>query len=339
MVNFLQTDYKLPKGVVVSMWIVASVVIVLLVICILQKMRIKKQMSDLTDMLTNVKDIVYFAEVKPRLKYRYLSPTVNQLGSDYLKEHLINPEKMFEILHPDHHEQMKCKLRGESDFTVPNRYRLKNHQGCYVWFEEYATPIYKGDELVALQGVYRNIDEKVRLEERLYYELTHDVLTNTHNRTYFQTQMNHFNEVENIAMGIIICDLDELKAINDKFGHQMGDKLIIEAAKVLTETKATEEMIARIGGDEFAILLPHVKEEEVEDFISRIYQNLHQYNRQNPSSIVKMSIGYAYVNSSISNMENIFSEADEKMYASKRARKILDRFKNKESSSPEHTFI
>lgn len=325
---------------VVSVWIVAVVIIlVLLVICIFQKRRLKKEMSDLTYMLTNVKDIFYFGEVKPRLKYRYLSPTVNQLGSNTLKEQMENPEKIFDILHPDDHEKMHQKLKGELDFTVPSRFRLLDHKGKYIWFEEYATPIYKGGDLVAIQGVYRNIDEKIRLEERLFYELTHDVLTNTHNRTYFQTQMIHFNDVENISMGFVVCDLDELKVINDKFGHQKGDQLIIEAANVLMDTKLSEEIIARIGGDEFAILLPHVKEEEVEDFISLIYQNLYKYNQQKPLLNVKMSIGYAYVDSSIGNMENLFSEADYKMYASKRARKILDRIKTKEGSSLDDTLI
>ncbi|QCR34253.1 sensor domain-containing diguanylate cyclase [Lysinibacillus sp. SGAir0095] len=312
------------------MWFVALGLIILLLVAIIsvqyyQLAKRKEQLDyvkPLIETVKNVKDIIYYCET-PQLKYRYLSPGVNQLGPNTHDEHMKNPYKILEIVHPEDREKLENKVLGKVDFSKPFTIRLLNDKGNYIWFEEYATPVYKDGKLVAVQGIFRNNDEKIKLQKQLEYEVSHDGLTNVYNRSFFQTKLGLYNKVKDVPMGIIICDLDQLKYINDNFGHQTGDRLIIEAANILTNCANEEMIIARIGGDEFAILLPNVVEEDVVTFINKVIQNLNYHNTFNESLPIHMSIGYSYIPSSIRNMECLYSEADHQMYTAKNAKKVL----------------
>ncbi|HWL11757.1 MAG TPA: sensor domain-containing diguanylate cyclase [Ureibacillus sp.] len=283
-------------------------------------------LTPLNETAENVKDIIYYCET-PQLKYRYLSLAVNQLGPNTYKEQIDNPFKIFEIVHPEDREKLENKIQGKMNFSKPLIVRFLNAEGKYIWFEEYAVPVYKAGKLVAVQGVIRNIDDRMKLQQQLEYEVSYDGLTNVYNRNYFQMKMGLYNKVMDVPMGVIICDLDRLKYINDHYGHQTGDRIIIEAANLLTNCANGETIIARLGGDEFAILLPDVQEEDVILFIDKVIQNLNYHNTFNESLPVQMSIGYSYINSSIRNMESLYSEADQKMYTAKNAKRILDKIR------------
>lgn len=271
----------------------------------------------------NIRDIVYYCETVPKLKYRYLSPSVNNvIGPNTLEEHLKNPELIYDIVHPDDIEILKKKQLGELNFNEPIRVRYRNHLGEYVWFEEYATPLYKNGKYVAVQGVFRNIDEVVTLQQQLEYKSTHDSLTGLFNRYYFHSKMDDYNK-QDISIAVIVGDLDELKAINDKYGHQMGDQLISEAAKCLNICSEQEVTVARLGGDEFAILLPEVTVSEVEQYIRDVERNLLQVDGELSFSSIQMSLGYEFSDSSFGVMEKLFNKADANMYRNKRKKKSL----------------
>jgi diguanylate cyclase (GGDEF)-like protein len=131
-------------------------------------------------------------------------------------------------------------------------------------------------ELVAIQGVLRNIDEKIKLQQDLEYRIHHDSLTHIYNREFFQKQMDKFDKQVDTSVGIILCDLDELKYMNDNFGHKEGDALIKEAAKVLNKFSSEKTIVARIGGDEFAILVADTNKEEVEKLLVDISKEIYK---------------------------------------------------------------
>lgn len=283
-------------------------------------------LKPLIDTVENVKEIIYYCET-PQLKYRYLSPAVNQFGPHVYDEHMKDPYKIFEMVHPEDHVKLENKALGKMDYSKPLTIRILDDKGNYVWFEEYVTPVYKEGKLVALQGILRNIDDKMKLQQQLEYEVSHDGLTNVYNRTYFQTKMGIYNKVKDVPMGVIISDLDQLKYINDHYGHLTGDRMIIEAANILTNCANEETIIARIGGDEFALLLPNSTEEDVVACIDKVIQSLNYHNSFNESLQIHMSIGYSYIHSSIRNMECLYSEADQQMYTAKNAKKVLARLR------------
>ena len=182
------------------------------------------------------------------------------------------------------------------------------------------SPVYKDGKLVAVQGIFRNIDDTVSLQVQLEYKSTHDALTNLYNREYFQSKMSYFNQCE-VPIAIIVADLDELKPINDEYGHHMGDRLIRETANCFKEYADKEMIVARIGGDEFSILLPNVSVSQVEQYIRNVQASLQRHDENLPFSPIRISIGYEYSTTSYGVMECLLKEADAKMYKNKKMKK------------------
>ncbi|MFF2753502.1 diguanylate cyclase domain-containing protein [Psychrobacillus sp. NPDC058041] len=317
--------------------IVILLMLVLIIVCYkLNSMRVElqqvKHLNPMLQTVDNSKDILYFCEVKPKLKYRYLSPVVeNFLGINSLEEHLKNPDYFYEIIHPDDYGIAAEKLSGKIDYSKPIVVRLRNNEGKYIWFEEYAAPIYENGELVAIQGVFRNIDDRILLQQQLEYKVTHDALTDVYNREHFESQLQKYNEKVDVSIAIIICDLDELKMINDHYGHKVGDNLIKESAKLLMQCASEEVEVARIGGDEFAITLINSDPLQVETFLVEVQNRIDYFNETTDSFNIKISKGYAYHFSSIGKMEQLFVEADSKMYKEKN-KKVTSRLKQLEQT-------
>lgn len=291
-----------------------------------QNLKLRRKVSylqPLVETAENIRDILYYCEVVPRLNYLYLSKTVNDLlGPDTYEKHMKKPEFIFEIVHPDDRDTLMKKALGELNFNEPIQVRFMDHLGQYIWFEEYATPVYKEGKFVGVLGIFRNIDEKVALQQQLEYKSTHDALTKLYNREYFQTKVVELNEIE-VPVAVIAVDIDELKRINDSYGHQMGDRLIIEAATCLKNHAKEEMMIARVGGDEFTILLPKATELKVQEYIEAIQKNLQEGEKGMPFFPVQLSIGYVFSQTSYGVMEQLLNEADAKMYKQKNAKKEL----------------
>ncbi|NEU30561.1 sensor domain-containing diguanylate cyclase [bacterium LRH843] len=311
------------------MWIViVGIITGLLLICTNLYYKNKKlqqqvrYLEPIIETVENVRDIIYYCETVPTLNYLYLSRTVNDLlGPSAWEEHIQNPEKIFEIVHPDDYEILMKKKLGQLNFYEPIIVRFMNHRGQYIWFEEYATPVYKSGELLAVKGVFRNIDEKMVLQQQLEYKTSHDGLTDLYNREYFQSKMENYDQNCEVPIAVIVADLDRLKFINDHYGHQMGDNLIRETASRF-KTHANEEMVlARIGGDEFAILLANASVPQVEQYVQNVQVEMQLHSDDTPIFPIKISIGYAYSQSSKGVMEQLLSEADARMYKDKKAKK------------------
>ncbi|NJD02159.1 MAG: diguanylate cyclase, partial [Ruminiclostridium sp.] len=96
------------------------------------------------------------------------------------------------------------------------------------------------------------VSQRIRNELQLNYLGMHDALTGLHNRTYFEQEIQKLEQSGRRFIGIMICDVDGLKIINDTLGHAKGDELLKKTTKLLLESKFEKIVIARIGGDEFA---------------------------------------------------------------------------------------
>lgn len=268
------------------------------------------------------KDIIYHYQVKPERKFKYISPSLDlTLGVGSVKRSYEDADDVFRRIHPDYYETLYKKVFGElEDYSKPILQRWKNAEGEYEWFEEYATPVYRNGEFVAIEGIIRNISDKMALQEKLEYQITHDSLTGIYNREVFERNMNKYNQDIDIPVAIILCDLDELKYLNDSQGHQNGDILIKESAKLLKQYFKDSAIVSRIGGDEFAIILVKTDIAQVESKCKKLSKEIEEYNIDSNVKI-KLSMGYAYSEHSIGKMESLFVEADKKMYQEKREKK------------------
>ena len=310
---------------------ITAVLITILGIPYLYKKRRKNEESELIEdytrfagLVENNKDSLYYFQVYPYEKFLYLSPSAdNILGEGSVAAVYKNPEICFRDVHPDDYEVLRKKVKGEIDFNKSIIQRWKDKSGRYRWFEEYAIPIYENGLLVAIQGVMRNIDEKVELQKKILYQLHHDTLTDVYNREYFELTFERYNKETNARIAIIVCDLDDLKYTNDNFGHRMGDILIQETARVLNKFASEDITVARIGGDEFVLIVVDQTENQIKQLITDILKEIDHYNINESKVKIKMSVGYSYTPTSKGKMAELFTQADNNMYIDKMNKKKL----------------
>jgi diguanylate cyclase (GGDEF)-like protein len=119
-------------------------------------------------------------------------------------------------------------------------------------------------------------------------------------------------------VSIVIADLDDLKAINDTFGHKTGDAVIIKAANLLKQSFRTEDIVARIGGDEFVVLLTGTGEAELSGILSRFHAKI----ERSQDDLLRISLGWATARES-SSLSELMHQADVQMYREKTRRKGL----------------
>ena len=169
--------------------------------------------------------------------------------------------------------------------------------------------------------VARDITNRRALEERLRYLGSHDELTKLSNRTCFEAEVNRLKQDKVSPLSVVIADLDGLKEINDLHGHDHGDAFIRTAADMLREIFRTEDLIARIGGDEFAVLLKGEGEDSVYAIMRRARQMLAEGSwRSEHGHRIRFSMGSATTHNP-SELDKAIREADMVMYADKKLRK------------------
>jgi len=114
------------------------------------------------------------------------------------------------------------------------------------------------------------INERTKREEEINYLSYHDELTGLYNRRFYEAELKRLDTERNLPISIIMGDVNNLKIVNDVFGHNKGDELIRKAAVAIQSACRTGDIVSRWGGDEFVILLPKTKTEEVKKIISRM---------------------------------------------------------------------
>jgi diguanylate cyclase (GGDEF)-like protein len=121
---------------------------------------------------------------------------------------------------------------------------------------------------------------KRETEERLRFLTVHDSLTGLYNRAYFTEEMARLERGRHYPVSILVADLDGLKEINDSMGHQAGDQLLVQAAEALVKGVRSDDMVARIGGDEFAVLLLGADESIAANILDRIRDYIRYTNEE-----------------------------------------------------------
>ena len=144
-----------------------------------------------------------------------------------------------------------------------------------------------------------------------------DHLTGLDNRNSFIKMAPEFCREEHLPLLIIIGDADGLKAVNDMKGHMVGDKLIQKLAEILTECAPQNAFVARIGGDEFILMLPGATEEFGENYIKNVYNRCAQVEGE-PYGRPGISLGMAVLRDTGRALHDVIDEADRDMYKNKR---------------------
>ncbi len=204
---------------------------------------------------------------------------------------------------------------GQYDF------KFRRKDGTDLWTIMSISPLV--DETAERHGalmMITDITERKKAEEQLKYMSLRDPLTGLYNRTYFEEGMRHLESFRFGRVGIIMCDVDGLKLINDTLGHNAGDSVLMAAAGILKECFRAGDVVARVGGDEFAILLLNTEKDVIETACRRMQHAVSEYNSSHSELPLSLSIGFAVrVGKSIT-MNGLYKEADHNMYKEKQHR-------------------
>ncbi|MTI80352.1 MAG: diguanylate cyclase [Firmicutes bacterium] len=267
---------------------------------------------------------IYYETLNPVFtvdqKGNYLA--ANPAGLDFLE---CNPSELiakniWDTAPPDKIEEMKQRHSPflerrtvETDYLVNGKVKtlLLN-----------VLPISNGDETY-LYGIGHDITERKQTEQQLKYYALHDHLTGLKNRAYFEQKLEYYKATDT-TIGIVLIDLDGLKLINDTLGHPAGDNYLIIIAETLIKNYGSYYELARIGGDEFAILIPNANKDILESVCNNIEQLVDNYNESNNSNI-SISLGHACQGKGLASVYDVFKEADNQMYRRKLHRKQSNR--------------
>jgi diguanylate cyclase (GGDEF)-like protein len=166
--------------------------------------------------------------------------------------------------------------------------------------------------LVALQ----DITARKKAEEYLRYLGTHDVMTGLYNRAFFEETLDELEAKRRDPISFIIVDLNNLKPVNDVFGHHTGDKMIRRTAEVLSASVGKKYLTARIGGDEFIVIMPQANINDAEELMERIQTFVTMNNKYYRDPELSLSLGAAVSGPGLS-LEKTISMADNEMYKNK----------------------
>jgi len=166
--------------------------------------------------------------------------------------------------------------------------------------------------LVALQ----DITARKKAEEYLRYLGTHDVMTGLYNRAFFEETLQRLEANRNDPISVIILDLNGLKTANDLLGHHAGDNLIRRTAEVLKASMDDGYIAARIGGDEFIIIMSDADEQAASELMERIQSLVTMNNKYYREPELSLSLGAATSEPGVS-LEKVISLADDAMYKNK----------------------
>ena len=171
--------------------------------------------------------------------------------------------------------------------------------------------------VTGFKGIGRDVTDRIQYEQRLEYLSLYDQLTDIYNRAYFEAELKRLNDGRHYPVTIISADLDGLKLVNDTMGHDAGDRLLNNCACVIKNTLRSSDVLARVGGDEFSAILIKTGRETGEKILSRIRENVEEYNRDNEELPLGVSLGVATTEGPGVSLKKLYKRADDMMYRDK----------------------
>ncbi|MDL2402528.1 GGDEF domain-containing protein [Rhizobium mayense] len=187
------------------------------------------------------------------------------------------------------------------------------------WIRISAAVECRNGEPIRLFGIKQDITEERKLLEGMRYRAEHDAMTGLANRTQFQNRLAEICEPGGPGGALMLIDLDGFKSVNDTLGHAIGDECLVEFARRLSVVCQSAELIARIGGDEFAVLFgPATRLQKIEGIAERLSAAAQEpMNCSGHVFRVGASIGFAFTEGETPTA--LFTRADRALYAAKAA--------------------
>lgn len=275
--------------------------------------KIKNRYDDLA-----IKSGTIIWEIDLNLKFRYLNDTIESILG-YEKEELIDKKYIYDLFEEKDKNFIKNlffnKIITKENLTDYENLNISK-RGKKIHFMTNGMIVYdEKNEVKGYKGISIDITYLKELEKKNIYLSFHDQLTGLYNRRYFEEELKKIDTFRNLPLSLIMIDANGLKLVNDSLGHASGDKFLKNISKALKDSCRKEDVIARVGGDEFVIILPKTDEKTGKLIINRIEK---QINSQDISGIpISVSTGIETKVDLEKDIETIYKVAENHMYKKK----------------------
>ena len=229
---------------------------------------------------------------------------------------------------------------GEAVAAAPESV-LVARDGVEYGVEESVAPIRTGDgQLVGAVLMFRDVSEQRRLAGEMRFRATHDALTGVYNRGEFDLRLGELLQRVHARGGmhaLLFVDLDYFKAVNDRCGHEAGDRLLRQIAHLFGECVRSRDVLARLGGDEFGILLEDCAAAQAERIGAEIIRRLaaFRFMQDDACFVIGASIGLVIIDAQAPAADLLMRRADQACYAAKSAgRQRVTRWRAPDEPTP-----
>lgn len=247
-------------------------------------------------------------------------------------ESLVHPEDM-----PEVQEVLSQHLRGDSEI-YETRHRMRHKEGHWIWVLDKGKVIERDSDGNPVRACGTHLDitkrkeyeqqiveqaEQLRIANEQLDRLAHvDSLTNLYNRRAFTARLNEEAQRANrnqTALSLIMVDIDDFKSYNDTYGHPEGDILLYQISNVIRTNIRASDIAARIGGEEFAVILPEAEREDATLVAEKLRKTIAAHPWDLRPITVSMGITTRSIGDSMpTETSNLISESDRALYYSKR---------------------
>lgn len=258
----------------------------------------------------------------------FINPTASAL-TGWQPQHAIGQPLLSVLNLTDVNMKQACSSIDDFIYCDKNELILLTRDGGQLAIE-HNTSMLPSDNIYnkGIVVTFRNVTKERELTQTLSYQATHDPLTGLYNRMAFENNLSkHINDSRNKDQTHVLCflDLDHFKQVNDTAGHIAGDELLIQITKIFLKNIRNSDFLARIGGDEFGLLLENCDTEKALDITEDIRHEIHNhvFKWQDTIYRISVSIGICIIDRQAESITQVLQQADQACYMAKEGGKNL----------------
>ncbi|MDF1654303.1 MAG: diguanylate cyclase [Coxiellaceae bacterium] len=283
------------------------------------------------NIIDNANDIIMVTKANPMEapgpEIVYVNNAFTKLTGYSAEEAIGNTPRMLQG--PETNKETRAKIKQALQQQQPIQIEILNYSksGEAYWLDLSIVPLANANgEVEYFAAIERDLTQKKAAEKQLQQLASVDELTQVYNRRTFFEKANH--EIKRIQrsglqFGVMILDIDDFKSVNDTAGHQAGDAVLSELAKVLVDCIRDIDTLARYGGEEFAFILPLTDQEQTQQVANKVLEAVqsHRFDFNGKTFPITVSIGCSICRKSDADINTAIARADQALYDAKNAGK------------------